>query len=120
MSHFRFFISGVILVLFRCSVPGAPPKKVGAKSLNSTAILVQWDEVPIEKQHGEIISYTVFYWKTDEGSQGEKSTSVHENQVQLSGLGKYTKYSIEVRASTIKGGGPRSNLTTVRTNQDSE
>lgn len=120
MSHFRFFISGVILILFRCSVPGAPPEKVRAKSLSSTTISVQWNEVPTERQHGEIISYTVFYWKTDERSQGEKNKSVLENQVQLSDLGKYTKYSIEVRASTIKGGGPRSNVITVRTNQDSE
>ena len=84
--------------------------------------MVWWDEVPVSKQHGEIISYTVFYWKTDGGSQGKEEKEETKNRkVKLIGLQKYTNYTIQVLASTIKGDGPRSDPTTiVRTDQDSE
>ena len=82
---------------------------------------MEWDEVQIGKRHGEIISYTVFYWKTDGGSQEEEEKEKTKNRkVKLIGLQKYTNYTIEVLASTIKGDGPRSDPTFVRTDQDSE
>ncbi|XP_074611675.1 receptor-type tyrosine-protein phosphatase delta-like isoform X2 [Acropora palmata] len=102
------------------SEPGAAPRNVRGNSSRSTTILVWWDEVPVSKQHGEIISYTVFYWKTDGGSQGKEEKEETKNRkVKLIGLQKYTNYTIQVLASTIKGDGPRSDPTTiVRTDQD--
>ncbi|XP_074611679.1 receptor-type tyrosine-protein phosphatase F-like isoform X2 [Acropora palmata] len=101
------------------SEPGAAPRNVRGNSSRSTTILVWWDEVPVSKQHDEIISYTVFYWKTDGGSQGKEEKEETKNRkVKLIGLQKYTNYTIQVLASTIKGDGPRSDPTIVRTDQD--
>ncbi|XP_044163802.1 receptor-type tyrosine-protein phosphatase delta-like isoform X2 [Acropora millepora] len=99
------------------SEPGAAPRNVRGKSSRSTTILVWWDEVLVSKQHGEIISYTVFYWKTDGGGEG-KEDKTENRKVELIGLQKYTDYTIQVLASTIKGDGPRSRPTIVRTDQD--
>ncbi|XP_068677578.1 phosphatidylinositol phosphatase PTPRQ-like isoform X2 [Montipora foliosa] len=100
------------------SAPGAPPSNVRGHNTSSTTILVQWDEVPIEKQHGEIISYTVIYWRTKDAGERQEETHVQELEATLQGLEKYTDYNVEVLASTIRGRGPPSHLITVRTDQD--
>ena len=102
------------------SEPGAPPTNVTGHNTSSTTILVEWDEVPIERQHGEIISYTVIYWRTKDARKGQEEKHVQELEATLQGLEKYTDYNIEVLASTIKGRGPSSHLITVRTDQDSK
>ena len=108
-------------LLFRCSAPGAPPSNVTGQKLNSTAILVRWDEVPIDKQHGEIISYTVVFWKKDVEEDEKTVYGAGNREVTLSGLDKYTVYIVQVFASTIKGPSRRrSPKITVRTDQDSE
>ena len=115
------FISCVILLLFRCSVPDAPPSNVTGQKLNSTAILVQWDEVPIEKQHGEIKSYTVVFWKKDEEENEKTVYGAGNHEATLGDLDKYTDYDVQVFASTIKGPSRRrSPKITVRTDQDGE
>ncbi|XP_068726162.1 phosphatidylinositol phosphatase PTPRQ-like [Montipora capricornis] len=100
------------------SAPGAPPSNVRGHNTSSTTILVQWDEVPIERQHGEIISYTVIYWRTKDAGERQEENYVQELEATLQGLEKYTDYNVEVLASTIRGRGPHSHLITVRTDQD--
>ncbi|XP_068726145.1 protein sidekick-1-like [Montipora capricornis] len=107
--------SNGIIVSTNQSEPGASPTNVTGHNTSSTTILVEWDEVPIEKQHGEIIGYTVIYWRTNDP---KKEKHVQELEATLQGLVKYTDYNIEVLASTIKGRGPPSHLITVRTDQD--
>ena len=115
-------IANVVCLLFLCSEPGAPPDNVSGKKISSTSVLVQWDIVPIDKQHGEIVSYTVFYWETEKGQQETNETRVPSSRREetLSGLVEYTYYSIQVLASTIKGGGPRSPVRVVQTDEDSK
>ena len=115
---FSFLIS--FFHLFLLSAPGAPPSNVRGHNTSSTTILVQWDEVPIERQHGEIISYTVIYWRTKDARKRQEEKHVQELEATLQGLEKYTDYNVEVLASTIRGRGPHSHLITVRTDQDSK
>ena len=103
---------------FFLSEPSAAPLNLQGRPMSSTEILVQWDEVPEDKQNGEILQYTVLYRKTGGGEQ--KTSRVNSRSVKLTGLAKYTVYSITVVAATIKGDGPASSAVTVRTNEDSK
>ena len=107
---------------FICLVPGAPPNDVRAYNTNSTSILIQWDQVPESKQHGEILGYTVFYWETEGSAQGASHRQLFsfKRELRLTDLFKYTYYSIRVLASTAVGNGPASDPIQVRTDEDSE
>lgn len=105
----------VILILLE---PSAAPQNVQGRPTSPTEILVKWDEVPEDKQNGEILQYTILYRKTEGGEQ--KISQVNSRSVKLTGLAKYTVYSISVVATTIKGDGPASSTITVRTDEDSK
>ena len=105
----------VILILLE---PSAAPQNVQGHPTSPTEILVKWDEVPEDKQNGEILQYTILYRKTEGGEQ--KISQVNSRSVKLTGLAKYTVYSISVVATTIKGDGPASSTITVRTDEDSK
>ena len=98
------------------SGPGIPPVSVRGRNTSSTSILVTWGEVPADKQHGDIIHYTVIYEKKEGGT--EKRKTVTTRTAELKDLEKYTEYSIKVLAATIKGDGPPSDPIIVRTDQD--
>ena len=87
---------------------------------NSTGILVQWGKVPVDKQHGEIKHYMVTYQKTEGGDKLIKIVNAPTKEATLTELAKYTFYSIRVSAATVKGYGPASNATDVRTDEDSK
>lgn len=89
------------------------------RAQSSTKILVEWGEVPEPQRHGDIIRYTV-YWKTEGGAVEEDTVFPPKKDITLTELTKFTNYSINVSASTIKGEGPASNLIVVPTDQDSK
>lgn len=67
-----FSLCGVCLCLFIClivwfPVPGAPPRKLEAEALNSTAIRVTWKPPLQIKQHGQIRGYQVIYSRLENG-----------------------------------------------------
>uniref|UniRef100_A0A8C8D0G2 Sidekick cell adhesion molecule 2a n=1 Tax=Oncorhynchus tshawytscha TaxID=74940 RepID=A0A8C8D0G2_ONCTS len=91
----------------RESVPSCGPTNVSAFATTSSSILVRWGEVPQTDRNGLILGYKVVY--KDRGSDSvpqywevEGNTS---HSVQLSGLGKYVLYEIQVLAFTRIGDG---------------
>ena len=111
----RRFI-GVFVVV----VPNAPPANVIGKNVTSTSIFVQWDEVPAEAQNGIIVNYTVTRTELPNGSPIPQVVIAPERNVTLTGLKKFTNYSITVFASTAEGGGNRSDPIIVITDEDSK
>ena len=99
--------------------PNAPPSNVRAQNLSSTSIFVQWSNVPKADQNGAILSYTVTYKALPDGSPQTKVVSAPTTEVALTGLNKYTNYSISVFASTVKGDGNVSEPVIVITDEDS-
>ena len=81
-----------------------PPANVSGYSISSTSIFVQWDQVPAAHQNGAILYYTVTYRALPSGSLQTSRVSAPTNQITLTGLNGYTKYSITVFASTCKAG----------------
>ena len=100
--------------------PSASPANVTANVLNSTSILVSWEQVPLLDQNGVILSYTVTYTSSRSGSAKTKIVTAPANQTTLTGLNEHTEYNITVFASTSKGGGPKSAPITIITDEDSE
>ncbi|KPP75421.1 protein sidekick-2-like [Scleropages formosus] len=91
----------------RESVPSCGPTNVSAFATTSSSILVRWLEVPDADRNGLILGYKVAYKEKDSDSslhfwtvEGNTSQSV-----QLTGLGKYVLYEIQVLAFTRIGDG---------------
>uniref|UniRef100_A0A8C2A9D2 Receptor-type tyrosine-protein phosphatase F n=1 Tax=Cyprinus carpio TaxID=7962 RepID=A0A8C2A9D2_CYPCA len=110
-------------------VPGAPPRKVEAEAVNSTAIRVTWKPPLSGKQHGQIRGYQVIYSRLENGEPRsqpnildvalpeaqwkiEEST---EYEAVITGLLSETSYSVTVAAYTTKGDGARSKAKVVTT-----
>ena len=79
-----------------------------------------WDEVPAVQQNGIITGYTITYNSQTEDDNGNVEVSGSVRQTELTNLKEYVNYNIAVLASTVKGDGPASNPTVVRTDQDSK
>ncbi|KAM9843028.1 protein sidekick-2 [Aulostomus maculatus] len=91
----------------RESVPSSGPTNVSAFATTSSRILVRWGEVPDTDRNGLILGYKVVYKEKDSDTAPnfwtvEGNTS---HSVQLSGLGKYVLYEIQVLAFTRIGDG---------------
>lgn len=97
--------------------PGAPPQNVTGYNTSSTSINVTWNEVPKDKQHGDITRYTVMYNKT---TNVINKSEITEKFFELKVLDKYTIYDIKVLAATSVGDGPASDPIKVQTDEDSE
>ncbi|KAJ7989955.1 hypothetical protein DPEC_G00309840 [Dallia pectoralis] len=91
----------------RESVPSCGPTNVSAFATTSSSILVRWGEVPQVDRNGLILGYKVVYKEKDSDAprqhwEVEGNTS---HSIQLSGLGKYVLYEIQVLAFTRIGDG---------------
>ncbi|XP_069050665.1 protein sidekick-2 isoform X3 [Lepisosteus oculatus] len=91
----------------RESVPSCGPTNITAFATTSSSILIRWHEVPEPDRNGLILGYKVVYKEKDSDSplrfwtvEGNATQSV-----QLTGLGKYVLYQIQVLAFTRIGDG---------------
>lgn len=107
-------------LLFFYSEPNAPPFNVQGHNTSSTSILVQWGDVPSAAQNGIILRYTVTYTSLPGGSTRTKVVNSPTTKAILTGLDKYTNYSITVFASTSKGDGNVSEPIVVVTDESSK
>ncbi|XP_068563891.1 protein tyrosine phosphatase receptor type Fa isoform X9 [Cebidichthys violaceus] len=102
------------------SMPGAPPRKVEADALNSTALRVTWKPPMFLKQHGQIRGYQLVYSRLENGEpHGQPAimdVSLPDAQEAIvTGLLPETTYSVTVAAYTTKGDGARSKAKVVTT-----
>uniref|UniRef100_A0A4W6G1J1 Sidekick cell adhesion molecule 2 n=1 Tax=Lates calcarifer TaxID=8187 RepID=A0A4W6G1J1_LATCA len=91
----------------RESVPSSGPTNVSAFATTSSSILVRWGEVPETDRNGLILGYKVVY-KEKDSDKAPSFWTVEGNtshSIQLSGLGKYVLYEIQVLAFTRIGDG---------------
>ncbi|XP_069381285.1 protein sidekick-2 isoform X2 [Paralichthys olivaceus] len=91
----------------RESVPSSGPTNVSAFATTSSSILVRWGEVPATDRNGLILGYKVVYKEKDSDKAPDFWTvdGNTSHSVQLSGLGKYVLYEIQVLAFTRIGDG---------------
>ncbi|KAI2666017.1 Protein sidekick-2 [Labeo rohita] len=91
----------------RESVPSSGPANVSAFATTSSSVLVRWGDVPETDRNGLILGYKVVYKEKDAESALRFWTVEGNNtySVQLTGLGKYVLYEIQVLAFTRIGDG---------------
>ncbi|KAM4628738.1 protein tyrosine phosphatase receptor type Fa isoform 2-T2 [Polymixia lowei] len=102
------------------SMPGAPPRKVEADVLNSTALRVSWKPPLSLKQHGQIRGYQVVYSRLQNGEPHGQPVIVdvslpEAQEAIIPGLLPETTYSVTVAAYTTKGDGARCKAKVVTT-----
>lgn len=96
------------------SAPSAGPKPV-VQELSSSAVVLQWDPVPLEQRHGFIRYYTL-YIQTEEETPEVVVVPGDSLRYQLSGLsGLYRIYMV---AHTDAGGGPPGPMLDVSIGED--
>lgn len=102
------------------SVPSKPPVNLAARNTSSTSIRVTWRQVPSGFLHGILRGYRVFYKKTDDNNTTYIDASIGstERELDITGLEKFTRYSVKVLAFTRKGNGPVSHNISVLTDED--
>ncbi|KOC68734.1 Tyrosine-protein phosphatase Lar [Habropoda laboriosa] len=97
--------------------PGTAPRKVQARPLSSTTMVIQWDEP--ETPNGQVTGYKVYY-TTDPNRQmaSWEYQMVDNNQLTtISDLTQHMIYTIRVQALTSVGPGPLSLPLQVKTQQ---
>uniref|UniRef100_A0ABD2XLN9 Down syndrome cell adhesion molecule-like protein Dscam2 n=1 Tax=Trichogramma kaykai TaxID=54128 RepID=A0ABD2XLN9_9HYME len=115
--------------------PGGPPKNLKVEPSSSTELKVTWEPPDDDLWNGEILGYHVGYkeqrhgteyvYKTVEGristasiALGLAKTAIPGRQCQLSGLKKYTRYSVVVQAYNALGPGPMTAEVVATTHED--
>lgn len=104
--------------------PNAPPINLSARPVSSTEILVTWSPPLYEFRNGEIQGYNIGYKVAALQSVGYNFTSISGDgedgtgEITLTGLLKYTRYSIIAQAFNQIGVGPLSEPVTTQTMED--
>lgn len=101
------------------SAPSAPPDNVTAYNLTSTSVIVTWFPVPSDLLNGILQTYQVSYRKAFDKNSSTTEIAVGNTSLFfiISGLKKFTAYSVWVKAVTIAAG-PSSSVLNVLTNED--
>ncbi|XP_055359970.1 receptor-type tyrosine-protein phosphatase F isoform X12 [Betta splendens] len=102
------------------SMPGAPPRKLEAEAINSTAIRVTWKPPLQGKQNGQIRGYQVIFSRLENGEPRGQPSIVdvalpEAQEAIIGGLQSETTYSVTVAAYTTKGDGARSKAKVITT-----
>lgn len=104
--------------------PAGPPLNLNARPVSSSEIVVTWLPPLIELRHGEIQGYNIGYKSSSSSSTSYNFTSVSGDgdggtgDLSLSGLSKYTRYTIVAQAFNQMGPGPLSEAATAQTLED--
>uniref|UniRef100_A0A668AKC1 protein-tyrosine-phosphatase n=1 Tax=Myripristis murdjan TaxID=586833 RepID=A0A668AKC1_9TELE len=101
-------------------VPGAAPRQVDVRPLNSSALRVSWRSVLPRLRQGQIRGYQVHYSRAESGESRSlpwiKDLLLDDSQEMiLGGLKAETLYSVSVAAYTTKGDGTHSKAKLVQT-----
>ncbi|XP_077463802.1 protein tyrosine phosphatase receptor type Fa [Stigmatopora argus] len=102
------------------SMPEAPPRKVEAAAVNSTAVRVSWKPPLSIKHNGHVRGYQIVYSRMERGQPHGRPlvADVARPDAQeaiLTGLLPETSYSLTVAAYTAKGDGAQSKARLVTT-----
>ncbi|XP_039305816.1 Down syndrome cell adhesion molecule-like protein Dscam2 isoform X4 [Solenopsis invicta] len=106
-------------------VPGGPPRHVSVEPLGPQQLKITWQPPDRSLWNGELLGYTIGYTNLGGDDQLTNTTRVGitgngdgSHDYRLTGLRKYTQYSIVVKAFNSKGDGPGSDPVMAQTFED--
>uniref|UniRef100_G3T3L7 Phosphatidylinositol phosphatase PTPRQ n=1 Tax=Loxodonta africana TaxID=9785 RepID=G3T3L7_LOXAF len=107
-------LSSLLSVRTSETVPDSAPENITYKNISSGEIELSF--LPPSSPNGIIQKYTIYLRRNNENEERTINTTSLTQRIR--GLKKYTKYMIEVSASTLKGEGVRSAPISVLTEED--
>ncbi|GAB6033034.1 Down syndrome cell adhesion molecule-like protein 1, variant 2 [Chamberlinius hualienensis] len=116
--------SEVISVSTGEEAPGGPPADVKVQSIGPDTIKVSWKPPKLELWHGQILGFYVGYrmYESPDSYKFEtievKNSLKDVEHVNLTGLKKFTRYSIVVQAYNHVGTSPKSDELVILTSED--
>uniref|UniRef100_T1IRM3 Down syndrome cell adhesion molecule-like protein Dscam2 n=1 Tax=Strigamia maritima TaxID=126957 RepID=T1IRM3_STRMM len=112
--------SDEIIVLTSEDVPSLPPENIRCSALSSQSFQVMWEPPPSSAVNGVLQGYKVVYRPEDEWyDDSEVETKVTPGLgTVISGLHRFTNYSVQVMAFTRMGDGVRSDPVVCQTHED--
>ncbi|XP_023290163.1 Down syndrome cell adhesion molecule-like protein Dscam2 [Orussus abietinus] len=106
-------------------VPGGPPRQVAIEAVGPQQLKITWQPPDRSLWNGELLGYTISYRNLGSNDQSVNTTRIGitgngdgSYDYRLTGLQKYTQYSIVVKAFNNKGEGPSSDPVTAQTLED--
>ncbi|XP_037302949.1 Down syndrome cell adhesion molecule-like protein Dscam2, partial [Manduca sexta] len=101
-------------------VPSLPPGALQCTALSSQSVRVSWEPPPMRGRNGVLQGYRVTYapvtdWYGNEEAVTKQISGLHTT---LSGLRRYTNYSVTVCAFTAAGDGVRAAPVYCHTEED--
>ena len=119
-----------------CLVPSRPPKDIKLQNSSSTSISVQWKPIPKDHVNGILLGIKLFYRSATRDNSivfssrtrraAEEEWSEYTNitlppnalSYEMTGLKKFTNYSVVILGYTAKGDGNVSHKFVVSTDED--
>lgn len=104
--------------------PAGPPLHLSARPISASELLITWQPPLHELRNGDVQGYNIGYKMTSIQSNSFNFTSTSgdgedgSGEMILSGLSKFTRYTIVVQAFNQIGVGPLSEPTTAQTMED--
>lgn len=98
-------------------MPGKPPRNVSAESKTSTSIKVTWLCVDCQ-QHNTTIGFLISYKLAIANQTSAAAVNRTVRDFLLSGLEKFTNYTIYVTSVTLRGVSMSSNKLSIKTLED--
>nr|XP_023018250.1 Down syndrome cell adhesion molecule-like protein Dscam2 [Leptinotarsa decemlineata] len=100
--------------------PTLPPENVQCSVLNAQSLHISWEPPLVEGQNGIIQGYKVTYHSVGEwfDNEDQQTKIVSQLRTTISGLRKYTNYSLTVLSYTSSGDGVRSAPVFCQTEED--
>ena len=108
------------LLLYLISVPSQAPSGFTVTAGTSTSITASWQLPPKYARHGIITGFKLFYAKKASAESPTVLTNITSLSRDISGLDEYTEYEFQVLAFSSKGDGPKSDLKSTTTKEDSK
>lgn len=104
--------------------PAGPPLHLTARPLSSQELIISWQPPIYELRHGDIQGYNIGYKTSNSQSNSYNFTSTSgdgedgSGEMILSGLNKFSRYTVVIQAFNQIGVGPLSEPTSAQTLED--
>lgn len=86
-------------------VPDGAPPNVTARNLSSTELVVEWDPLPTEYTHGDLLRYQMNFTKDETNVTKVLSILPNITKYHVTGLEMYARYVISLAAVNEMGVG---------------
>lgn len=86
------------------AAPSATVQELSGVNSSSTSLIISWEPPPLDDRNGVIRGYNISYGISAEDPSTYSTMSTVNTRIELTGLAKFTQYSVTVIAFTTAPG----------------